>query len=53
MSMLGQGGGAGGGQNALTLVLEWVGGGDDPLFQLLRKGIRVRGGNVQRVLGVG
>ncbi len=53
MSMLGAGGGAGGGQNALTLVLEWVGGGDDPMFQMLRKGIRVRGGNVQRVLGVG
>lgn len=54
MSMLagGYGGGGYGGQNALTLILEWVGGGDDPLFQLLRKGIRVRGGNVQKVLGV-
>lgn len=51
-SMLAGGGGYGG-QNALTLQLEWVGGGDDPLFQLLRRGIRVRGGNVQKVLGVG
>jgi hypothetical protein len=34
------------------IVLEWVGGGDDPVFQMIRKGIRARGGNVQKVLGV-
>lgn len=43
----------GGGGGTVRVQLEWVGGGnDDPMFQMLRKGIRVRGGNVQKVLGV-
>lgn len=53
----GTGGGyaAAGGRAAgqLVLQLQWVGGGDDPLFQLIRHGVRVRGGNVQKVLGWG
>jgi len=39
----------------VTVRLEWVGGGDDPLFQMLRKGIRARAGggpdSVQKALG--
>lgn len=47
--MLGAGGGGGGG----VLQLELVGGGDDLLIRWLRQAIRVRGGNVQKVLGAG
>lgn len=44
-------GGRGPGQ--LRVQLEWAGGSDDPLFQLIRHGVRIRGGNVQTVLGWG
>lgn len=42
-----------GGGGPLVIRLEWAGGGDDPLFQMIRRGVRVRGGNVQTVLGWG
>jgi len=47
--MLGGGGGYGGG----ALQIEFTGGGDDLLLRWLRNAIRVRGGNVQAVLGQG
>jgi hypothetical protein len=45
-------GATGGGGSTVRVQLEWIGTNDDPMFQMLRKGIRVRGGNVQKVLGV-
>jgi hypothetical protein len=46
------GGAGGGGANApMRLQLEWVGGGGDPLLQWIRNQIRIKGGNVQAVLG--
>jgi hypothetical protein len=51
MRMAAQGGGGG----EVRVVLEWGGSSSDPIFQMLREGIRVRGGNasnsVQVVLG--
>jgi hypothetical protein len=47
--MLGGGGGYGGG----GMQIELVGGGDDMLLRWLRNAIRIRGGNVQNVLGQG
>lgn len=41
-----------GGQAPVRVQLEWAGG-DSPIFQALREGVRVRGGNVQSVLGHG
>jgi hypothetical protein len=43
------------GMGPQRIQLEWVGASDDPLFEMLRQGIRVRGGggsnSVQRALG--